>query len=67
MERRRRLAYDGRPLSETDLNLRQGVSGMLQIYGRRYDTGEAVCIETEGDRIRSVESLPSSTDPGTLP
>ena len=40
---------------------------MLQIHGRRYDTGEAVCIEIEGDRIRSVEPLPSSIDPGTLP
>jgi N-acetylglucosamine-6-phosphate deacetylase len=27
---------------------------MLRIYGRRYDNGEPVCIETRGDRIASI-------------
>ncbi len=27
---------------------------MLRIYGRRYENGEPVCIETRGDRIRSI-------------
>mgnify|MGYP000545451719 CR=1 FL=1 len=40
---------------------------MLQIKGRRYDTGESVCIETEGDRIRSVAPIEVPADPGQLP
>ncbi|MDA0282933.1 MAG: amidohydrolase family protein [Planctomycetota bacterium] len=36
---------------------------MLQIQGRRYDTGEAVRIEIEGERIRSVEKV--AAQPGT--
>lgn len=28
---------------------------MLRIFGRRYDNGEPVCIETRGDRITSIQ------------
>lgn len=40
---------------------------MLQIKGRRYDTGESVCIETEGDRIRAVSPIEAPADAGRLP
>jgi N-acetylglucosamine-6-phosphate deacetylase len=40
---------------------------MLQIHGRRYDTGEAVSIQIDGDRIKSIEPAPSSTDAGNWP
>lgn len=40
---------------------------MLQITGRRYDTGDCVCIETEGDRIKSVAPIESHADAGQLP
>lgn len=40
---------------------------MLQIKGRRYDTGETVCIQIESDRIKSVDSIESSADSSQLP
>ena len=40
---------------------------MLQIHGRRYDTGEAVCIETAVDRIKSVEAASTDLDAIRLP
>lgn len=40
---------------------------MLQIHGRRYDTGEAVRIDIDDGRIKSIERAASATDAGKWP
>ena len=39
----------------------------MQIFGRRYENGEPVCITIQGERIRSVEPAFPSKDAGEWP
>lgn len=40
---------------------------MIQIHGRRYDTGQTVRIEIDGDRIQSVDVVEPPSDAGAWP
>lgn len=39
---------------------------VMKLKGRRYDTGQTVCVSIEGDRIQSVEPI-SAKDPASWP